>query len=243
MGERTDAVWKTSALASVYLEGVRGAIPLAEEQLDVMTRLLAACGRPVRSFLDIGCGDGVLSEAVLRRFGGARGVLLDFSEPMLEAAARRFAGREAAVQLVNADYGAASWTRSVEGFAPFDAVISGYSIHHQPDERKREIYREILGLLEPGGVFVNVEHVSSASPWVASVHDDLFVDRLHALHPDQPREQAADTYYRRPDKAANILAPVETQCEWLRQTRFTDVDCYLKIFELAVFGGRKPEAY
>jgi hypothetical protein len=47
-------------------------------------------------------------------------------------------------------------------------------------------------------------------------------------------------YYDRPDKSANILAPVERQCTWLREIGFTDVDCYLKVFELAVFGGRRP---
>ena len=40
--------------------------------------------------------------------------------------------------------------------------------------------------------------------------------------------------------AANILAPVEVQCQWLREIGFTDVDCYLKMFEVAVFGGRRP---
>ena len=39
----------------------------------------------------------------------------------------------------------------------------------------------------------------------------------------------------------NILAPVELQCEWLRRIGFEDVDCYFKIFELAVFGGRRPQ--
>jgi hypothetical protein len=72
------------------------------------------------------------------------------------------------------------------------------------------------------------------------VHDDLFIDHLLRLHPDKSRTAVAQTYYDRPDKAANILAPVEVQCEWLREIGFDDVDCYLKIFELAVFGGRKP---
>ena len=46
--------------------------------------------------------------------------------------------------------------------------------------------------------------------------------------------------YYRPDKAANILAPVDEQCRWLREIGYEDVDCYLRILELAVFGGRKP---
>jgi hypothetical protein len=52
----------------------------------------------------------------------------------------------------------------------------------------------------------------------------------------------ASTYDQRPDKAANILAPVEEQCAWLRAVGFVDVDCFFKAFELAVFGGRKPIA-
>jgi ubiquinone/menaquinone biosynthesis C-methylase UbiE len=157
---------------------------------------------------------------------------------MLDAARRRLAGHPAA-HFVNADYAVPAWTRAVAEFAPFDAVVSGFSIHHQPDERKREVYSEIYGLLQPGGIFLNVEHVSSATPWVESVHDDLFVDHLMRLHTDRPRGEVAANYYHRPDKAANILAPAELQCQWLRDIGFTDVDCYLKVFELAVFGGRR----
>jgi hypothetical protein len=32
----------------------------------------------------------------------------------------------------------------MQAHAPFDAIVSGYSIHHQPDSRKREIgYEEV----------------------------------------------------------------------------------------------------
>jgi ubiquinone/menaquinone biosynthesis C-methylase UbiE len=240
MPTHADEVWKISAVASAFLEGIRGAIPLAREQMDVMLRVLAARGRPVESFLDLGCGDGALAAAIFERFPGASGLLVDFSEPMLEAARNRFAGKSYAVRCANADYGAASWLAAAAADRPFDAVVSGYSIHHQPDGRKREVYREIFSLLAPGGLFVNLEHVSSASPWVESIHDDLFVDHLERFHSGRTRAEVAQTYHNRPDKVANILAPVETQCQWLREIGFTDVDCYLKVFELAVFGGRKP---
>ena len=239
MAARTDEVWKTSALVAVYLEGVRGAIPQAAEQIDIMLRLMAAAGRPIRRFLDLGCGDGVLSAAILGRHPQAEGVLVDFSAPMLEAARSRFAQQSGSVRFANVDYGLASWTRSVEEDGPYDAVVSGYSIHHQPDIRKREVYTEVFGLLRRGGIFINVEHVSSASKWVESLNDELFIDHLHRGHAGASRSEVAETYYHRPDKAANILAPVEMQCQWLREIGFIDVDCYLKVFELAVFGGRR----
>ena len=50
-------------------------------------------------------------------------------------------------------------------------------------------------------------------------------------------EQVKHELLERPDRAANILAPVEAQCAWLRELGFHDVDCYWKYFELAIFGG------
>jgi tRNA (cmo5U34)-methyltransferase len=64
---RRDEVWKSPALAHAFLEGVRGGIPFAAAQLDVLLRLAAADGRPVARFADLGCGDGVLAGAILGR--------------------------------------------------------------------------------------------------------------------------------------------------------------------------------
>jgi ubiquinone/menaquinone biosynthesis C-methylase UbiE len=235
MSNRTDEVWKSAPVVSAFLSGVRGAIPLAAEQLDVMLRLVAGAGIEVRRILDLGCGDGVLAAALLERYPAAEAVLADFSPAMLEAARARLGGRGT---YALADYGAPNWGDAIGG--PFDVIVSGLSIHHQPDSRKREVYAEILRLLAPGGVFVHIEHVKSATKWVGSVNDELFIDSLHAHRAHMTREQVAEQLYYRPDKASNILAPVETQCEWLRELGYTDVDCYFKIFELAVFGGRRP---
>jgi ubiquinone/menaquinone biosynthesis C-methylase UbiE len=240
LAERTDCVWKTELAAATYLSGIRGAFPMAVEQIDVMLRLMACCGRPVRRALDLGCGDGVLAAAILERLPGVEVTLADFSEPMLEAARKRFSAAGAPVHFVLADYGVPSWTRLVDEWAPYDAIVSGFSIHHQPDERKRAVYQEIFELLSPGGIFINLEHVSSPTEWTRWLQDETFIDSLHRHHADQSREEVARFYLGRPDKDANILSPVEEQCAWLREIGFSDVDCYLKLFEVAVFGGRRP---
>ena len=244
-GARTDTLWQEPGLVRNYLTGVRGAIPLANEQLEVMMRLLAARQQPVRSFLDLGCGDGVLAAAILARYPQARGLLVDFSEPMLRAARERLGERAAQLEFKQVDYADTQWAACITGFAPFDAIVSGFSIHHQPDPRKRELYTEALSMLSPGAWFVNIEHVASATTWLESIHDQLFVDAMCDLNDREKhgktREQVAADYHSRADKAANLLAPLERQCQWLRKIGYQDVDCYLKIFELAVFGGRRPE--
>jgi tRNA (cmo5U34)-methyltransferase len=240
---RQDTVWQSAELTQRFLTGVRGAIPLAATQLDVMLRVidrLVADG--VHNFLDLGCGDGVLGNALLDRYPDAKGVFADFSEPMLQAARARL-GQYPTQSFVIADYATREWLNTVEPYAPFEVIVSGFSIHHQPDTRKYEVYQEIYDLLKPGGVFLNLEHVASADAVVESMFDDLMIDAqygyLQAQGDRRSRDEIAQTHYYRPDKAANILASVESQCEWLREIGFQHVDCYLKIFELALFGGMR----
>jgi len=238
----TDEVWKLPAIVNRFLS-FRAAIPLAQEQIGVMTSILRTRERPVESFLDLGCGDGILGAAILGAFPSARGVLADFSEPMLEQARQQL--KEHADQLVfeNLDYGKPGWVKRMHPYAPFDAVVSGFSIHHQPDSRKKQVYEEIYSLLNPGGWFVNIEHVSSA----AQLNIDLFENHYLAARFTIEEQtggirtyaELADEYKNRPDKAANILTPVELQCDWLRAIGYEEVDCYFRIYELAVFAGRK----
>jgi SAM-dependent methyltransferase len=240
---RHDTVWQSAQIARHFLDNTRGGIPLAAEQIDVMLRVIRAALPRVERFLDLGCGDGVLGRVLLTKYPAAQGVFLDFSQPMLDAAKSKLGDSHKHAVLMQ-DYGTRDWLKAVEAYAPFDAVISGYSIHHQPDGRKRELYAEIFDLLKPGGVFLNMEHVSSPTPWIEKVSDDLLVDTIYgyakARGLDKTREQVAEEFHSRPDKIANILESVETQCQWLRAIGYQHVDCFIKIFELAVFGGMRP---
>ncbi|MGF1494109.1 MAG: methyltransferase [Microcoleaceae cyanobacterium] len=248
---RPDEVWKTATLAQNFLEGVRSAIPLAAEQLEMMLRVIQMVRPNVKNFLDLGCGDGVLGQAILQRHPQTRGTFLDFSPTMLEAAQQkvRFADDAAsngAIQFFSGDFGTPNWLDLVQSEMPFDVIVSGFSIHHQPDSRKQELYREIYQLLSPGGVFLNLEHVASQSKLGETLFDQLFVDSLYVYHQrlgnSNSREEIDQQYYNRADKTANILTAVELQCDWLRQIGFQDVDCFMKLFEIALFGGVKPLA-
>ena len=123
----------------------------------------------------------------------------------------------------------------------FDIIVSGFAIHHQPDDRKRALYGEIYGLLKSGGLFLNLDQVSSASPSISEIFDSFFLDHIRSFHTMAVLNEAMlrieAAYYQ--DKKENIPAPVESQCQWLRETGFQEVDCFFKTFELALFGGRK----
>ena len=239
----TDEVWKLPAIVNRFLS-YRAAIPLAQEQIGVMMTILKTRREPLEMFLDLGCGDGILGAAILGEYPLARGVFVDFSVLMLDRAREQL--RDFADQLAfeNLDYGDPAWVNGMEAYGPFDAIVSGYSIHHQPDARKQSIYQQIYSLLKPGGWFINIEHVSSASQLNVDLFEHHYISARYAIEQrnggTRTFEQLSDEYKNRPDRVANILVPVELQCDWLRQIGYEEVDCYFRIFELAVFGGRKP---
>ena len=236
---RLDEGWKSEALVRTFIDGIRGGIPLGAVQSEVMGLLVAATVTEPERFLDLGCGDGVLSEVLLALFPEAAATLVDFSEPMLVEARRRFTSKTPAPDFVQADFAAKDWTGSLSG--PFDLVISGYAIHHQSDEIKRRIYADIFALLRPGGLFINIDHVKARSEWALATFDEYLSKSLKEFNADKGTPElvgkVAELTDDRKKREAEVIATVEDQCEWLRAIGFTDVDCFFKIFELALFAG------
>lgn len=235
------SIWQNRDVALAFLDERSLALPYRAEQLEVLLRLLRHATMPIRHVLDLGCGDGVILAAVLHAFPEATGVGLDFSAPMLERARERLAEFGDRVQLVTADLGDASWRAQLA--SPFDAIVSGFAIHHLAHERKRELYSEIHDALAPGGVFVNCEHVASPNAELEALFDEANAEHLLkqrcARGEDVTFEQVHHEYLTRPDRAANILELVELQCTWLREIGYDNVDCFWKWYELALFGGYK----
>ncbi len=242
---RRDRVWQREDVARAYLKRAdRSGAPWSrpDQQLEVMRRVIAGLGRPVRRFADLGCGGGAMADVVREVCPKAHAVLVDFSEPMLRAARERFGSGSAPASFIKADLARAGWTKAIARYAPFDLVVSGRAVHHLPDARKRTLYREVFGLLAPGGLFLNLEHVASHSAWAESLCTGWVVDALYERRGQEERRvtraQVAKEYAERQDRMANILAPAEEQCDWLREIGFQDVEIFAKAFEFALFGGR-----
>ena len=206
--------WQSAEHASAYLERA-DRVPYRTAGETVLLEEIPVSARRV---LDLGSGDGRLLGLVLGARPDARGVAVDFSPLMLERLKARF-GAGTRVECVDHNL-----DRPLPRLGSFDVVVSSFAIHHVEDQRKRALYEEIWTLLEPGGVFCNLEHVASASPYA------------HARFLQTMGITAAE------EDPSNKLLDVHTQLEWLRQIGFSDVDCYWKWRELALLVGRKPGA-
>jgi tRNA (cmo5U34)-methyltransferase len=179
--------------------------------------LLEHIAPSVKRVLDLGTGDGRLIALVKLQNRDIQGVALDFSEPMLEQAKKRFA-TDNQISVYRWDF---SVPLPKQDLGYFDAVVSSLAIHHLVDERKKQLYSEIFELLNPGGVFCNLEHVSSPTK---NAHLKFLSVIGWAPETEDP---------------SNKLLDVETQLQWLRQIGFVDVDCYWKWREIALLVGYK----
>ena len=238
------AAWQQEKTVRWFLDSVRGAIPFAREQFAVTLHMVENGRQPVRRFLDLGAGDGVLSAVMLARYPAAEPVLVDFSPAMLAAAIERLASLATQPAFVEADVATPAWREAVEAYAPFDAIVSSFAIHHLEDERKRALYGELLELLSPGGTFAHIEHVAPDTPWMARAFDEAMIDAVweYGRRTDQAltRNAAATAYANRIDRDANRLAPLDVQCAWLREVGYTQVSAPFRWYEIAVFGGYRP---
>jgi len=185
---------------------------------EITAALLEQIPLDVNYVLDLGTGDGRLLALVKQINPSARGVALDFSEPMLKLVRKRFEA-DKSVEIVKHDLNVELPKGKWE---PFDLVISGLAIHHLIDERKKQLYTEIFDLLSSGGVFINLEHVSSPA---------------EALH-----EKFLAAIGKTPitDDPSNKLLDVHTQIKWLNQIGYKDVDCFWKWLEIALLKATKP---
>jgi SAM-dependent methyltransferase len=205
-------LWTSSEHAREYLERADSISHRKEGE----SALLEFLPRTTRRVLDLGTGDGRLLDLVRGQHPDTEAIALDFSHAMIEAARQRFA-EDSRVTVV-----AHNLDDTLPAMGYFDAVISSFAIHHLVHDRKRALYAEIHDLLNPGGVFCNLEHVASPTP---RLHEE-FLERIgFTVESEDP---------------SNKLLDVETQLGWLREIGFADMDCHWKWRELALLAGRRP---
>ncbi len=211
MNAKAVNLWTSSEHVKDYLQRA----DLISHRGEGEAALLEFIPQGVRRILDLGTGDGRLLALVRREHPETDAVAVDFSPAMLEAARKRFAGDQRVNVIEH------NMDSPLPSFGKFDAVISSFAIHHLVDERKRALYSEVYGLLNAGGVFCNLEHVSSPTQ---RLHEEFLRRIGFTVETEDP---------------SNKLLDVETQLGWLREIGFVDVDCQWKWRELALLAGRR----
>lgn len=215
-------------------------VPDREAQIRTLCALIPDPRTPF-DVLDLGCGEGLLSEAILESFPGATVHAFDGSPAMLEKARERLTPFRRRALAQPFDLASSDWR-----FPPFaaHAVVASLVIHHLDAEGKRQLFRDVHAILAPGGAFLIADLVEPASAvghkYAADAWDSAVRQRSLALAGDlsayERFAEEAWNYFRHPDPADTPSTLVE-QLDWLREAGFQRADVFWMKAGHAIFGG------
>ncbi|MHB1534948.1 MAG: class I SAM-dependent methyltransferase [Acidimicrobiales bacterium] len=232
------AIWKSDRGISYWVSTAEDREGRRAEQRRLMADLLPFADDEEFTFVDLGAGTGAAAQAVLDRYRNARAILADFSPQMMDEGARVLAPYDGRYTYVEFDLGVGTWPAEIP--ARVDAVISSLCVHHLPDERKQQLFAEIVSRLVPGGWYLNYDPVTADDPIVQAAWE--------RANDRQDPEAAAKRANRTPEEQARYenhvryLLPLAPQVDFVRAAGFEAVDVYWKQLDYVIYGGRRPPA-
>jgi tRNA (cmo5U34)-methyltransferase len=185
---------------------------------------------------DLGCGDGILTDQLLREAPAIGVTLIDGSGEMIEAAKRRLADRSN-IEFLRRGFG--ELIGDFAGLGRFHFIMSSFAIHHLDDGTRRALFATIRRHLEPQGCFMNIEAAlpnhAAFTEWYYRLWQEWIAGRSRMLglgnkFLDVPRQAREN-----PD---NQYSPLGRQLADLTTAGFLDVDCHYKNGMFAIYTGR-----
>lgn len=204
----------------------------ARLSMDLVVEAAAAVRPNARHVLDLGCGAGNYTLALLQRLPDLDATLVDLSEPMLVRAAERVgAATRGTVTTIHGD------VREVAlGSERFDVVVAAAVFHHlREDAEWRQVFEACHRALVPGGCLWIVDLVAHAQASVAGLMWARYGEYLAGLRGEAYRDEVF-AYVEREDSPR----PLVEQLTLLRAVGFDEIDVLHKNGCFAAFGGRKP---
>lgn len=216
----------------------------------VVGTIRSVCPQPER-ILDLGCGTGSLTEAVLEGFPACQVVGVDLDASLLLLAKHRldrFGGRAV---LLNEDLRGGGWV-DLAG-SNFDAAVSATALHWLSAEHLATLYRRLGDLLKPGGIFLNADHVAGEHPAIQKAWEK---QKRTALAPLADREGwsefwrafAAALGWDESKMGEKVVGeweavedgmPLAWHFDRLRESGFGAMDCFWRFAGDAIYGGLK----
>ena len=220
-------------------------VPEREAQIDTVVGILPLPPDGA-VIVDICCGEGLLAEAIARRFPAAELHALDGSPAMLAAAGARLEAAGARHRLVPIDIARRDWRRFP---MPVHAFVSSLAIHHLDGPGKALLFADLARQLAPGGVLavcdlVEAQREATRALWQRQ-WDEGVASRARTLdgHDGMLERFRQDgwNYYADPTAdPVDMPSGLFDQLRWLADAGLTAIDVHWLKAGHAIFSGTRP---
>jgi ubiquinone/menaquinone biosynthesis C-methylase UbiE len=234
----------TEKESALYRQLAAIAVPNRQEQFAVMLGLLPfPTEEPMRA-VELACGEGALSYAVLDLFPHSRVRALDISESMRGIARAVLAPFGDRATVDEFDLASMDWLEYIDGA---DAVFCALVLHHLADGAKQATFRNIYARLSDRGVLLLADIVAAEHAQQLALFGDIYDDIAKRQSLESTGELALYqrfqedrwNFYRHGLPAQENPAPLFSQLSWLRDAGFEAVDCFWLRTGFAIYGGYK----
>lgn len=238
----TQTGW-TEGDTRLYRQLAPVAVPDRAEQLATLLALLPFGPDDAFQAVELGCGEGNLSAALLDCFPRASLLALDGSAAMRGRAAARLGrfGRRARVEPFNLS--AADWLARIDRA---DCLLASLCLHHLPGPEKRRLFGALYPRLSSRGAALVADLVEPQRAEARRLFADTWDRLAQAQSVAATGSNAlfnhftgAKWNYYRFDDPADTPSPLVDQLIWLKEAGFAVVDCFWMRAGHAIYGGYK----
>lgn len=190
------------------------------------------------SCLELGCGNGFVTSNLKMRYPDNCFTLLDGSASMVQKAKESLRGQR--FRFIHSDF--SSFFKDGRENERYNFIYSSMAIHHVPHNEKRDLYRDIYGALNDGGLFLSIDTVLPTDERSEDIQLVMWRDwmRKHRaslpLKDTEKFDNIPDKYRQNPE---NVPSGLCQQLDMLGEAGFHGADCFYKAGLFALFGGSR----
>ena len=220
-------------------------IPDRREQFEIVVDLVPFGRDEEFVFIDIGCGEGLLTKVILDRFPKAIAHASDAAAEMTSKAATLLAPYGERAKLSQHNIHDRDYLNSiVTGKVEF--ITSSLAVHHCDDTEKKALYKSAFDKLSSPGAFIIIDAVKPASKWGTAINKKYWRRSIRQQSIEltgneeqyHQYKQIPATFYGEPqeeDKPATLIDNLRL----LVDAGFRSVDCFWHKCGFGIFGGYK----
>ncbi|GCF10361.1 class I SAM-dependent methyltransferase [Dictyobacter arantiisoli] len=235
--------WKESS-SEIFIDLGEAFTPWRESLRQMFIDLTPAQKDEAFTFVELGCGQGWLTETLLQHFPHARAIALDGSNLMLQQSQERLSAFKDRVEFHLFKLEESEWLSQLQDIR---YIISCLVIHHLDGAGKKNLFHALFDKLQPHGGLIIADLVAPtsepgrrqmANAWDREVRRRSLelTGNLQAYEKFLSEEW---NYYNYLDDPIDMPSKIFEQLQWLQEAGFKDIDVFWAIAGHTLYGGYK----
>lgn len=207
--------------ANTYENLMERLVPQYKKQHEIINELLPENLDEQLRILDLGCGNGVLSELALKKLPNAYVVGFDLTPKMLEAYEENLSAYQGRYELMLGDY------RFDSIGSNYDIVLAGLTLQHLTWGERKDFYKLIYTILNQNGSFI-LNDIIIDKDWDTRKFQYSSWMQFISANGEDPE------FWLDKHLTKDYPVTLEDHFQWLEQAGFAKMDCYWRFHNFAI---------